>query len=128
MCCRSILFISVWTILITFKVIQSPFNQQIWLSSPRYNVGTAMPILVDFVFQFLRLRTYKSSITLLLFLIYIGKSCLRPFAKLRYFSDNLLCLSNYLYFEHEINCRTMFERVILAKMSIPFPNIKSAIG
>lgn len=26
-----------------------------------------MPILVDFVFQFLRLRTYKSSITLLLF-------------------------------------------------------------
>ena len=67
MCCRSILFISVWTILITFKVIQSPFNQQIWLSSPRYNVGTAMPILVDFVFQFLRLRTYKSSITLLLF-------------------------------------------------------------
>lgn len=37
------------------------------VSSPRYNVGTAMPILVDFVFQFLRLRTYKSSITLLYF-------------------------------------------------------------
>lgn len=29
-----------------------------------------MPILVDFVFQFLRLRTYKSSITLLLFQMY----------------------------------------------------------
>gem|GEM_PF-2538771 len=27
-----------------------------------------MPILVDFVFQFLRLCTYKSSITLLIFL------------------------------------------------------------
>lgn len=36
--------------------------QDMVASSPRYNVGTAMPILVDFVSQFLRLRIYKSSI------------------------------------------------------------------
>ena len=60
-----------------------------------------MPILVDFVFQFLKLRTYKSSITLLLLLICLGKSCLHPFAKLHYFPDNLLCLNDFLHFEHE---------------------------
>ena len=42
-------------------------NQQIWLSSPRYNVGTAMPILVDFCVSVSQASHDKSSITLLYF-------------------------------------------------------------
>ncbi len=46
-----------------------------------------MSILVDFVFQFLRLRTYKSSITLLLFQM-SGKGRPNPNVKLPIIFEN----------------------------------------
>ncbi|EKX91109.1 hypothetical protein HMPREF9999_01143 [Alloprevotella sp. oral taxon 473 str. F0040] len=87
-----------------------------------------MPILVDFVFQFLRLRTYKSSITLL----FISNVLERV---------DSLHLQSYIYslifsyvqvtfpiLDMKIDCRMMFVWGILIKMGITFCCIKSTIG
>ena len=42
----------------------------------------------------------KISITLLLFLVCLGKSCLNPSTKLLFFLGYLLCLSLFLHFAH----------------------------
>ena len=68
-------------------------------SSPRYSVRTTMLSLYT-IQKFLRFPLYKISITLLLFLVCLGKSCLNPSTKLLFFLGYLLCLSLFLHFAH----------------------------
>ena len=67
-------------------------------SSPRYMRENHYAILahlkISYVFN------NKISITLLLFLVCLGKSCLNPSTKLLFFLGYLLCLSLFLHFAH----------------------------
>ena len=58
-------------------------------SSPRYSVRTTMPSLVPSP-KFPTFPTYKTSITLLLFVVCFGKSRLNPITKIGNFCDNPL--------------------------------------
>jgi len=66
-------------------------------SSPRYSVRTTMLPLYT-IQKFLRFPFYKISITLLLFLLSLGKGCPNPIAKITKILEKSLSLNDFFYF------------------------------
>ena len=65
------------------------------IAAHAYSVRTTMLPLYT-IQKFLRFPFYKISITLLLFLVCLGKSCLNPITKVANFYDKRLSLDDFL--------------------------------
>ena len=87
-------------------------------SSPRYSVRTTMLPLYT-IQKFLRFPFYKISITLLLFLLCLGKGCPNPIAKVTKILDKSLSLNDFLYFLGGIYAYSDFHPITLLLGSKP---------